>query len=273
MARQIRSLPVRRATADGMGPPDSDTVVVEEPLEVRVGGRVVLTTLRTPGHDVELAHGWLLAEGVIGKPSDVRTARFCPGRAEDGTNSLNVLDVELAPWVQPPEPRLTTATASCGVCGSATLDTLLDTVRSAATIDGTTIPAAALVTLPAALRARQPTFDRTGGTHAAGLATPDGTVVQVREDVGRHNAVDKLLGWALMRRHTPLRGRVLVLSGRAGFELVQKAAAGGLRIVVSVGAPTTLAIEAARRGDVTLVGFTRQERAVVYTSPERITDV
>ncbi|MEZ5383232.1 MAG: formate dehydrogenase accessory sulfurtransferase FdhD [Microthrixaceae bacterium] len=263
---------VLRVSAGGTpGTSDPDLLAVEEPLEIRVEGRVLATTMRTPGNDVELAHGWLLSEGIVASPRDVATARF--DLAGDVTNSLNVLEVALSPWVERPNPaaaRLGTTTASCGICGTASIDAMAGTTAYPTADDPAVIGAQAVMRLPHELRGGQGLFERTGGTHGAGLAGVDGSILCVREDVGRHNAVDKVLGWALIDARVPLGGHVLVLSGRAGFELVQKAAMAGVPIVAAVGAPTALAVQLAEAVGITLVGFITGETANVYTRPDRV---
>ncbi|MEZ5373992.1 MAG: formate dehydrogenase accessory sulfurtransferase FdhD [Microthrixaceae bacterium] len=251
--------------------PTTDAVAVEEPLELRLGDAVLTTTMRTPGADVELAHGWLLAEGIVSGAEEVASAVFDLGVG--GDDSHNVLRVELAPGVAPPDAarvRIATTTSSWGVCGSSAIDAIAVGSAWPADDDGAVLGVDVLTALPDRLRQRQPLFGETGGTHGAALADTEGTILAVREDVGRHNAVDKVLGWASMAGMVPLRGRVLVLSGRAGFELVQKAAMAGVPFVVAVGAPTALAVDVAERSGITLVGFVRDGGANVYTRPDRI---
>lgn len=249
----------------------ADRLATEEPLELRLDGRVLTTTMRTPGDDVELAHGWLLAEGIISNGGDVRSAQFDLGVA--GDDSMNVLDVSLAPGMDAPPPereRLTTTTSSCGICGTSALDAIAVSTRYPPHDDSSSMTSDVVVGLPDLLRADQYLFDQTGGTHGAGLATCDGSMIAVREDVGRHNAVDKVIGWAVIQNLMPLTGRALVLSGRAGFELVQKAAMAGIPVVVAVGAPTALAVEVANHTGITLVGFVRDRGANIYSRPDRI---
>ncbi|HEX2038649.1 MAG TPA: formate dehydrogenase accessory sulfurtransferase FdhD [Acidimicrobiales bacterium] len=252
-----------------------DTLVTEEPLELRVGGPddglvTVNVTMRTPGHDFELAVGWLLAEGVVRDAADVAAVRYC-ALGDDEPQRYNVVSVRLT---RPPAldgvARRTTTTASCGVCGTATLDRLAEQLGDDPVATGEPVALDTLLGLPDALRASQPLFDRTGGLHGAGLFRADGTPVAVREDVGRHNAVDKLLGHALLQRLLPLHDHVLVLSGRVGYELVQKAAVARIPIVCAVGAPSSLAVETAARMGVTLLGFVRDGTANLYTHPERV---
>ncbi|WP_189222139.1 formate dehydrogenase accessory sulfurtransferase FdhD [Saccharothrix coeruleofusca] len=250
-----------------------DLLAAEEPLELRVNGKALAVTMRTPGHDVELAHGFLLSEGVIGGLDDVSVARYCEGAGPDGRNTYNVLDVALAPGVAPPETgveRNFYTTSSCGVCGKAALDAVKLKTRFPPAADDCRITVDVLAALPDALRERQKVFASTGGLHAAGLFTADGDALVVREDVGRHNAVDKVLGWAVLNKRVPSAGTVLMVSGRASFELVQKAAMAGVPVLAAVSAPSSLAAELAEEQGVTLVGFLRGESMNVYAGAERV---
>jgi FdhD protein len=246
-----------------------DTLTSEEPLEIRVGGKPLAVTMRTPGDELDLALGFLFTEGVIGDPGDVKNAILCAGDNEE--NTFNVVDVTLAAHVPPPDvgaERNFYTTSSCGVCGKASIDAIR--VRSRFDVDGPTVSAALLAGLPDRLREAQRGFARTGGLHAAGLFTAAGDLLAAREDVGRHNAVDKLVGWALRENRLPLSGLVLMLSGRAGFELVQKAWMAGVGLVAAVSAPSTLAVDLAEEAGMTLVGFLRAPTMNVYSRPERI---
>ena len=250
-----------------------DALAVEEPLELRVGGQSLSVTMRTPGHDVELAHGFLLTEGVIGSAMDVATARYCQGTDPDGRQTYNVLDVALADGVAAPGPgvaRNFTTTSSCGVCGKGALESVRLRTRHCPAGDAVVLDPAVLRTLPGALRSAQRVFDSTGGLHAAGLYESDGTAVTVREDVGRHNAVDKVLGAALLAGRVPAAGAVLMVSGRASFELVQKAAMAGVPTLAAVSAPSSLAAELAEDEGITLIGFLRGDSMNVYTRPDRL---
>jgi FdhD protein len=250
-----------------------DALAGEEPLELRVDGQPLAVTMRTPGQDVELAHGFLLGEGVIGSRADVRSARFCDSRDEAGRRTYNVLDIELAPHVPPPTPdvrRTVYTTSSCGVCGKASLDAVRLTTRFCPAADPLKLTPQTLFRLPDALRAAQRVFAATGGVHAAGLFTGDGELLHVREDVGRHNAVDKVLGRALLDDDIPAAGRVLMVSGRASFELVQKAVMAGVPALAAVSAPSSLAVDLARESGLTLVGFLRGMSMNVYAGAGRI---
>ncbi len=272
MGRVTTRRPVRRITADGERT-RPDTLAVEEPMEIRVGGRPLSVTMRTPGHDVDLLHGFLLTEGVIGSREDVLEARYCDGVDDEGRNTYNVLDVVLAEGVAPPDPSVERSfytTSSCGVCGKASLDAVRLVSRHSPADDPATVTPAVLTTLPDTLRAAQKVFDTTGGLHAAGLFTTDGELLVLREDVGRHNAVDKVVGWAVREGRVPLSGCVLMVSGRASFELVQKAVMAGLPVLAAVSAPSSLAVELAADAGVTVVGFLRGETMNIYTRGDRI---
>lgn len=267
--------PVVRLAAGRPATRRPDALAVEEPMELRVDGHPLAVTMRTPGHDVELAHGFLLTEGVIAGADEVTTARYCDSVDDTGTNTYNVLDVTLAPGVAPPTTgveRNFYTTSSCGVCGKASLDAVRLRTRFPPAGDPARIDAATLYGLPDALRAAQRIFDSTGGLHAAGLFTGDGTALVVREDVGRHNAVDKVLGWALLHGRVPAAGCVLMVSGRASFELVQKAAMAGVPALAAVSAPSSLAVELAVETGMTLVGFLRGTSMNVYAGAERIVE-
>ena len=243
-----------------------DDLAHEEPLEIRVRGRAVSVTMRTPGHDDELAAGFLLTEGLIRQRDDVLRIEPC-GRNEEG----NLLNVLLAPEVYVDFDKLTRhvfASSSCGLCGKATIDAVRGTfppVESDLKID-----AGALLKMPDAMRQRQATFDRTGGLHAAALFDREGNLLVLREDVGRHNAVDKVIGHALLNNFMPLDQRILVVSGRSSFEIVQKALAARLPLIAAVSAPSSLAVQFAQENNQTLVGFLREGRMNIYSHPSRI---
>ncbi|MDA8295199.1 MAG: formate dehydrogenase accessory sulfurtransferase FdhD [Actinomycetota bacterium] len=246
-----------------------ETVVGEEPLEIRVAqpdGRAetVAVTMRTPGHDFELAIGFLRAEGLLGPATMPRAVRYC---VDAGERWHNVVTVDLTEPVRIARRRDFTVSASCGVCGSASIDDLAE--RCDALPPGPVLDPAQLLALPEALRAAQPLFDATGGVHAAGLFDRDGRLLAAREDVGRHNAVDKLLGWCALEAHRP-DAAVLCVSGRVSFEIVQKAAVGRFPILIAVSAPSSLAVDTARRLGLTLIAFARGRHANVYAGPERV---
>jgi len=249
-----------------------DALAAEEPLELRVNGKALAVTMRTPGQDVELAHGFLLSEGVIGTSQDISIARFCEGTGPDGMNTYNVLDIALAEGVPPPDTgveRNFYTTSSCGVCGKAALDAVKLKTRHSPALDPVRVTPEALTGFPDALRERQKVFESTGGLHAAGLFV-GGELLVVREDVGRHNAVDKVLGWAVLQNLVPLTGAVLMVSGRASFELVQKAVMAGIPVLTAVSAPSSLAADLAEEMGVTLVGFLRGTSMNVYTEGHRL---
>lgn len=245
-----------------------DVLATEEPLELRVGPDTVAVTMRTPGSDFELAAGFLFTEGVIASRGSVQDIRYCV----DGDQQYDVVTVRPAGGRQPDLAgleRYGTVSSACGVCGKASLDALRR--RGIQPVPGGfTVPVDTLYGMPAALREAQRNFAVTGGLHAAGLFTAGGERLVGREDVGRHNAVDKVIGWALLAERLPLSDAVLVVSGRAGFEIVQKAAAAGIPVVGAVSAPSSLAVEVAKEFGLTLAGFLREQRTNVYTGRERL---
>jgi FdhD protein len=252
-----------------------DTLATEEPLEIRVvqAGRAepIAITMRTPGHDFQLAAGFLFTEGVLEHAAQVAALRYCVGE-RTGQLSYNVVNVELAPGVciDPARPgRGFAATSSCGVCGKRSIEAIADAgvVRSA---PGPLVGASTLVELSRTLAKRQKIFARTGGLHAAGLFTPDGALLALYEDVGRHNALDKLIGQIWLANQIPLVDRIVLLSGRLSFEILQKAARAGITFVAGVSAPSSLAVRLAERFDITLVGFLRGGRFNIYHGRERI---
>lgn len=250
-----------------------DTVTAEEPLELRVAGRALAVTMRTPGDDFDLAIGFLLTEGLITSADDVATLMHCQDVGEDGRPTYNVVDVALRPGVPLPDVSLERSfytTSSCGVCGKASIDAVRVRSPYDVRLDTAALPPQMLLTLPDALRENQKVFDRTGGLHAAGLFTSGGALLATREDVGRHNAVDKLIGWAAREQRLPLTGCVLMVSGRASFELTQKALMAGIPALAAVSAPSSLAVELAVESGMTLIGFLRPPRMTVYAAPERL---
>ena len=255
----------------------NDKLATEEPLEIRaiVGGesRTIAVTMRTPGSDFELAVGFLHAEGVIRTAADVRKISYCGDRDLPDEQLYNIVIVELDPAVRPDLRSLDRnfyTSSACGVCGKASLEAL--SLKGAAPIqDDASVMAETVHGLPERLRDEQGLFDSTGGLHAAGLFASDGTLIKVREDVGRHNAVDKLIGWAVLERRLPLRDHIVLVSGRSSFEIVQKCLAARVPFVCSVSAPSSLAVDVAQEFGMTLVGFVRDDRFNVYAGVQRIT--
>ncbi|UQX05224.1 formate dehydrogenase accessory sulfurtransferase FdhD [Streptomyces sp. RerS4] len=260
-----------RGGATGVRP---DTLVAEEPLEIRLNGRPLAITMRTPGDDFALATGFLVSEGVIARTSDVQAVTYCEGATEEGSNTYNVVNVQLAAGVPLPDitlERNVYTTSSCGLCGKASLDAVRTATRfPGLAADPVRISADILSTLPDRLRAAQKVFDRTGGLHAAGLFSAEGELLDVREDVGRHNAVDKIVGRAAQAGRLPLAGSVLLVSGRASFELAQKAVMAGIPVLAAVSAPSSLAVDLALESGLTLVGFLRGPDMNIYAGEERI---
>jgi FdhD protein len=261
---------------DGASAHRADTLVAEEPLEIRLDGRPLAITMRTPGDDFALATGFLVSEGVLAAAEEVANVVYCAGATADGANTYNIVDVRLAPGVPVPDislERNTYTTSSCGLCGKASLDAVRTTARWPVGDDENApmrIAPETLASLPDRLRAAQRVFDRTGGLHAAALFTPEGELLDVREDVGRHNAVDKLVGRALQQGLLPLSGAVLLVSGRASFELAQKAVMAGIPVLAAVSAPSSLAVGLAAETGLTLVGFLRGASMNVYAGEHRL---
>lgn len=264
---------------DGRDRHRDDWLATEEPLEIRISApemqQRVGVTMRTPGDDFELAAGFLLSEGALQRREDVRRIRYCVDRELDQDQRFNVVTVDL---LRPPAAghlavmeRHVTITSACGVCGRQALDDLEERGLYPP-VGNQPLDAMVVAGLPDRLREAQQIFERTGGLHAAGLFRPDGELLAAREDVGRHNAVDKVVGWALLQGRLPLDDMILVVSGRASYELVQKAVAAGIPSLVAVGAPSSLAVDVARRFEVTLAGFCRDGRFNVYSGAERIGD-
>ncbi|WP_035848435.1 formate dehydrogenase accessory sulfurtransferase FdhD [Kitasatospora azatica] len=249
-----------------------DALAAEEPLEIRVGGEALTVTMRTPGQDFDLVAGFLVGEGLLHGGEQLAALRYCAGTDAEGANTYNVVDATLRGATALPlsAHRNLLTTSACGLCGRDTVDAVRTHVRWPVGADPLTVPTAVLYGLPDALRAAQRTFDSTGGLHAAGLFAPDGELLCAREDVGRHNAVDKVIGWALREGRLPLTGHLLLVSGRASFELTQKAALAGLPLLAAVSAPSSLAVELAEELGLTLVGFLRGESANVYSRADRI---
>ncbi|MFD0028344.1 formate dehydrogenase accessory sulfurtransferase FdhD [Streptomyces sp. NPDC055059] len=259
---------------DGQVSSRPDTLVAEEPLEIRLNGRPLAITMRTPGDDFALAAGFLVSEGVLGATEELQSIVYCAGATQDGTNTYNVVDVRTAPGVVLPDitlERNVYTTSSCGLCGKASLDAVRTQTRFA--IDDTPpvrIEPSLLASLPDRLREAQRVFDRTGGLHAAALFSEAGELLDIREDVGRHNAVDKLVGRALQSGGLPLSRAILLVSGRASFELAQKAVMAGIPVLAAVSAPSSLAVDLAAETGLTLVGFLRGPNMNVYAGEHRI---
>jgi FdhD protein len=250
--------------------PQDDFLVAEEPLEIRVGDMAVSVTMRTPGHDLELATGFLFTEGLITDRAQIASVRNESDAMQNGANRVRV---DLAPGVAlnlEASRRNFYNTSSCGICGKASIDAVRVRRINPLAAQRNVNPEV-LCGLPDQLRAAQPVFSRTGALHAAGLFSPDGALLVLREDVGRHNAVDKVIGWALAHDLVPLSNSLLMVSGRGGFEIVQKALVAGLPVLASVSAPSDLAVNLAREFGMTLIGFLRERRFVIYSGAERLT--
>jgi FdhD protein len=258
---------------DGVIDHRPDALAAEEPMEIRVNGRPLTVTMRTPGSDFDLAVGFLVSEGVVHRASDVIAVRYCAGATADGSNTYNVVDVQLAGNVPPPDASLERnfyTTSSCGLCGKASLEAVRTVSAWSVEDDPLRVSADIVVSLPDRLRAAQKVFDSTGGLHAAGLFSSSGELLTLREDVGRHNAVDKVIGDGVLSGRLPLRESILMVSGRASFELVQKAVMAGIPMLAAVSAPSSLAVDLAEDNGLTLVGFLRGSSMNVYTGAERL---
>lgn len=281
MSRLTVRTRVHRFDADGEITARADRLTGEEPLEIRLNGEQYAVTMRTPGQDVELIHGFLFSEAVITEAAQVRSIDFASGLDPDGRRNYNVAQVRLAPEVTTaPRPRRVYTSSACGICGTSSLDAVRQTPAAAvcrhmaqSTQTGLLCPAAVLA-LPDRLRAEQRIFDTTGGAHAAALfrvrGSDDLELMVAREDIGRHHALDKALGWALLKGLLPLHDVVVQVSARASFELVQKAALAGAPVLSAVSAPSALAVEVGDDLGVTVIGFNRGRTCNVYTHPERL---
>ncbi len=271
MGRLTTSRRVTRITLEGANRQRPDAIAVEEPLEIRVAGSPLAVTMRTPGHDVELAAGFLVSEGVISRGDQFARAIHCGGPGTGGAdgNTYNVLDLTLAPGVALPSPDIARSfytTSSCGVCGTASIEAVEKVSTYDVSRDALSVPAHDVAAFPDRLREQQKTFDKTGGLHGGRtLRRHDGRALVAREDVGRHNAVDKVVGWALLNDRLPLRETVLQVSGRVSFELVQKAVMAGIPMLSAVSAPSSLAVELAERAGLTLAAFVRGSSMNLYT--------
>lgn len=252
-----------------------DVLAVEEPLEIRLGGLSYSVTMRTPGDDFDLVAGFLVSEGVIWAPEQLVSLRFCAGEDENGVQTFNVVEAQLRPDVPLPDTgRRVYTSSSCGICGTDSIEAVQKSSHHSPQADPLTVDARVLASLPDLLRESQRVFDDTGGVHAAGLFRIDDDggprLLCLREDVGRHNAVDKVVGWALREGLLPLAGTVLQVSGRASFELVQKASLAGIPVLAAVSAPSSLAVELAEANGLTLAGFSRGSSFNVYAGDSRI---
>ncbi|QQC92322.1 formate dehydrogenase accessory sulfurtransferase FdhD [Streptomyces alfalfae] len=251
-----------------------DTLVAEEPLEIRLNGKPLAITMRTPDDDFALAAGFLVSEGVLGGADDLQSIVYCAGATAEGVNTYNVVDVRTAPGVVLPDitlERNVYTTSSCGLCGKASLDAVRTTARfPIADAPPVRLGVDVLAGLPDRLRESQRVFDRTGGLHAAALFSEEGELLDIREDVGRHNAVDKLVGRALRDGRLPLSRSVLLVSGRASFELAQKAVMAGIPVLAAVSAPSSLAVDLATESDLTLIGFLRGPSMNIYAGGHRV---
>ncbi len=269
MRPPTRSLELTQVTEwnDGVVHSLQDSIAAEEPLEIRVDGTPLTVTMRTPGNDLELAAGFLLTEGIIESRDQLGKIRAV---APDAAASSNVVEVQLenAQFKAEDQQRNFFAASSCGICGKASIEAIRRRGLRAPNRAFRVSPEV-LCRLPETLRADQPVFDRTGGIHAAALFDPQGNLIALREDIGRHNAVDKLAGWALLEDRLPLSDFIMLVSGRGGFEIIQKALAAGVPVVASVSAPSSLAVKLARELGLTLVGFLRGQRFVIYSGSFR----
>ena len=272
MAQKQRSVDLTQVSEwdDGKVLRKEDYLAAEEPLEIRVGDHPLSVTMRTPGHDLELSAGFLFTEGLVTKRERIVSLENVVGDGE--ANRGNVVRAMLAPESAPDFEKMRRhffAASSCGICGKASIDAVRSRSLEPPNPDFR-LDAEVLLRMPDALRASQAVFGRTGGLHAAALFDAKGELLVLREDIGRHNAVDKVIGWALLENRVPLREAVLLVSGRGGFEIVQKAIVAGLPIVASVSAPSSLAVQLARELRLTLIGFLRGRRFVIYAGEERI---
>ncbi len=265
----IHSAAIQRYEDGRLGSVTDDAVAVEEPLELRVEGRSIAVIMRTPGHDRELAAGFLLTEGVIKSAKDLFDITSCVAPA--GAGKGNAIDAALARPDHADLDRLTRhvfTSSSCGVCSKATIESVIKHRKPLD--DAVRVPARLLLSLPKKLAATQEDFKKTGGLHACALFDAKGKLLAAREDVGRHNALDKLIGWALLEHRTPLHGHIVLLSGRVSFEMMQKSHAAGIPIVAAISAPTSLAVEFAQESGQTLAGFVRGGSLNIYAGAERV---
>ncbi|PPH95336.1 formate dehydrogenase accessory sulfurtransferase FdhD [Rathayibacter sp. AY1D1] len=273
MSRSVARTRLTAVRADDPPRRREDVLAVEEPLEIRVGGRRFSVTMRTPGDDFDLVAGFLVSEGVLTESEQLAAMRYCASGSGPGENTYNVVDASVRGGreaVLLERERSVYTTSSCGVCGLASLEAVATDSAWSVAEDDLRVERELLVSLPDRLREAQAVFERTGGVHAAGLFDADGSLLVLREDVGRHNAVDKVVGWGLLEGRLPLRGTLLQVSGRASFELVQKAVMAGIPLLAAVGAPSSLAVDLARDSGLTLIGFSRGSGFNLYAGDARL---
>jgi len=275
LGRKIVRRRVIRATLEGTRTVREEKLAGEEPLEIRFGSTAFTTSMRTPGDDFDLVAGFLAAEGIISRPEHLLSMRYCAGSDQEGNQTYNVIEVQLGFGAQVPElaaARNVVTSSACGICGTNSIDEVRK--KSPFTLDPEAgrVELDVLLGLPDTLRDAQRLFSSTGGVHAAGLFSTSGELLVLREDVGRHNAVDKVIGAALREGRLPLRDTVLQVSGRASFELVQKAAMAGIPVLTAVSAPSSLAVALADEAGLSLAAFSRGKSVNLYTHPERVLD-
>ncbi len=269
--QSILTVPIQRIEGESSSP-HQDLLAIEEPLEIRIGDKTISITMRTPGHDFDLAAGFLFTEGILASASQIHSIH----RSENAGNRRqagNSVTLDLNPGVEIDFERLTRhfyTTSSCGVCGKASIEALQSQGCPVLPRNAPVLDSAVVHRLPEALRREQAVFERTGGLHAAALFDVQGNLTLLREDVGRHNAVDKIIGAEMLNNRTPLNDKLLLVSSRASFELVQKALMAGIPVLAAVGAPSSLAVETAQRFNMTLLGFVRDSRFNIYSGASRI---
>lgn len=273
MGRKIVRRRVIRATREGGWRAREEKLAGEEPLEIRFGHTSYTTSMRTPGDDFDMVAGFLVGEGVIREPGQLLSLRYCAGTDEDGNQTFNVIEVQLGPGATPPDlamARNVVTSSACGICGTNSIDEVRKKAGFELDPQAGMIEVGTLLDLPDTLRDAQKLFSMTGGVHAAGLFSTAGELLILREDVGRHNAVDKVIGAGLRAGMLPLKDTVLQVSGRASFELVQKAAMAGIPVLTAVSAPSSLAVELADEAGLTLAAFSRSQSVNIYTHAHRI---
>ncbi|WP_300345614.1 formate dehydrogenase accessory sulfurtransferase FdhD [Nesterenkonia sp.] len=273
LTQRRRVLRVTRSDDGAASRQRGDVLAAEEPLELRMRGESFTVTMRTPGHDFELSAGFLVSEGILVRPEQLLALRYCAGTDEAGNQTYNVVEADLDPAAAALAVRArrqVMTTSACGICGTTSIDAVEKSLPHPSGAPQLQMDVRTLLEMPDRLRAGQQLFDKTGGVHAAGLFSAEGELLCVREDVGRHNAVDKVVGRSFLDGDLPLAGTALQVSGRASFELVQKAAMAGIELLSAVGAPSSLAADLADTAGITLAGFSRGKSVNVYTHPGRI---